>query len=59
MKKFFLDTSALLCLRDDEPGADRVAELLRLAQAGQTQCLGCFITLILFSSVGTTKIRSN
>ena len=46
MKKFFLDTSALLCLRDDQPGADRVAELLTLAQAGQTQCLGCFITLM-------------
>lgn len=46
MKKFFLDTSALLCLRDDEPGADRVAELLALAQAGQAQCLGCFITLM-------------
>jgi len=46
MKKYLLDTSALLCLRDDEPGADRVAELLALAQAGQAQCLGCFITLM-------------
>lgn len=46
MKKYLLDTSALLCLRDDEPGADRVAGLLALAQAGQAQCLGCFITLM-------------
>lgn len=46
MKKYLLDTSALLCLRDDEPGADRVAEVLALAQAGQAECLGCFITLM-------------
>jgi hypothetical protein len=28
VKRDLLDTSALLTLRDDEPGADRVAELL-------------------------------
>jgi PIN domain nuclease of toxin-antitoxin system len=28
VKRYLLDTSALLTLRDDEPGADRVAELL-------------------------------
>jgi len=27
VKRDLLDTSALLTLRDDEPGADRVAEL--------------------------------
>ena len=31
MKRYLLDTSALLTLRDDEPGADRVAELLQSA----------------------------
>ena len=41
-----LDTSALLCLRDDEPGADRVAALLDLRNAGRPRCLGCFITLM-------------
>ena len=28
MSRFCLDTSALLTLRDKEPGADRVAQLL-------------------------------
>ena len=46
MKPYVLDTSALLTLRDDEPGADRVAELLSKAQAGKAKCLGCFITLL-------------
>jgi len=46
MKKYLLDTSALLALRDDEPGADRVAQLLDLAQEGQAQCLCCFISLM-------------
>ena len=46
MKRFTLDTSALLTLRDDEPGADRVAEVLKLADAGKVKCYGCFITLM-------------
>ncbi len=46
MKRFLLDTSALLTLRDDEPGADRVAELLDQATQGQVKCFGCFITLM-------------
>lgn len=46
MKSYLLDTSALLTLRDDEPGADRVADLLRQAQAGKVRCCGCFITLM-------------
>ncbi|MBS0609611.1 MAG: PIN domain-containing protein [Proteobacteria bacterium] len=44
MNRFVLDTSALLTLRDDEPGADRVAQLLTQAQQGQTRVLGCFIS---------------
>ena len=40
MPRFCLDTSALLTLRDDEPGAGRVAELLE----APTRCLACFIT---------------
>ncbi len=35
-----LDTSALLTLRDDEPGADRVAQALE----APGRCLACFIT---------------
>jgi len=46
MKRFLLDTSALLTLRDDEPGADQVAELLYGAQAGKHECLGSFMTLM-------------
>ena len=46
MKRYLLDTSALLTLRDDEPGAGRVAELLALSQTGEARCLGCFMTLM-------------
>ena len=35
-----LDTSAILTLRDDEPGAERVATLLD----GPDPCFACFIT---------------
>ena len=46
MRRFLLDTSALLTLRDDEAGADRVAEVLGLATRGKAKCYGCFITLM-------------
>ena len=46
MKRFLLDTSALLTLRDDEAGAERVAEVLGLAISGKAKCYGCFITLM-------------
>ncbi len=46
MKRFVLDTSALLCLRDDEAGADRVAEVLQWALQGKAKCYGCFMTLM-------------
>lgn len=46
MKKYLLDTSALVTLRDDEPGADRVAELLALAQNRKCECAGCFMSLM-------------
>ena len=46
MKVYLLDTSAILTLRDDEPGADRVVELLEQTQQGRVRCLGCFITLM-------------
>ncbi|MFZ9947698.1 MAG: PIN domain-containing protein [Vulcanococcus sp.] len=35
-----LDTSALLTLRDNEPGADRVERAL----SGSQQCYACFLT---------------
>lgn len=44
MKQYLLDTSALLTLRDDEPGADRVAELLAFAQNRKCECMGCFMS---------------
>ena len=46
MTRFLLDTSALLTLRDDEPGAERVAEVLDLAIRGKAKCYGCFMTLM-------------
>ena len=40
MPAFCLDTSAILTLRDDDPGAERVAMLLE----GPDPCFVCFIT---------------
>ena len=44
MSGYLLDTSALLALRDDEPGAERVATLLEAAARGELACHGCFIS---------------
>jgi predicted nucleic acid-binding protein len=46
MSGFLLDTSALLALRDDEPGAERVADILKSASRGAAVCHGCFISLM-------------
>jgi ribonuclease VapC len=46
MKRYLLDTSALLTLRDDEPGAERAAEVLHQAAKGKVRCYGCFISLM-------------
>lgn len=46
MKRWLLDTSALLALRDDEAGADRVETLLQQAQSGRATCYGCFMSLM-------------
>ena len=46
MKHYLLDTSALLTLRDDEPGAARIASLLAESATGKVQCLGCFMSLM-------------
>ena len=46
MTLFLLDTSALLTLRDDEPGANVVAGLLDSASRRKTPCLVCFISLM-------------
>lgn len=46
MTTYLLDTSALLALRDDEPGADRVAEVLAQAQNAEVRVVGCFLTLM-------------
>ena len=42
--RWVLDTSALLALRDDEDGAEQVAQLLQEAQGGQSRCLVCFMS---------------
>ncbi|MDD2660098.1 MAG: PIN domain-containing protein [Methylococcales bacterium] len=44
MKRYLLDTSALLTLRDNEAGADQVAGILYEAQSKKTLCFGCFIS---------------
>jgi predicted nucleic acid-binding protein len=46
MSGFLLDTSALLTLRDNEPGAEQVSQLLLQAQNGGLPCYGCFMTLM-------------
>lgn len=46
MKRYLLDTSALLTLRDNEPGADLVANLLSQAENNKVNCFACFITLM-------------
>ncbi len=46
MQRYLLDTSALLALRDDEPGADRVAEILQRATTDAVRCYGCFVSLM-------------
>lgn len=46
MKHYLLDTSALLTLRDDEDGADIVADLMYQAQESKVKCFGCFMTLM-------------
>jgi predicted nucleic acid-binding protein len=45
---FVLDTSALLTLRSDEPGADRVADLLSRAKRGSCRLLASFMTRMEF-----------
>jgi predicted nucleic acid-binding protein len=40
MPAFCLDTSAILTLRDDEPGSERVATVLE----GPDPCFVCFVT---------------
>lgn len=46
MNLWLLDTSALLALRDDEAGAERVAALLKGAALGEHRCYGCFMSLM-------------
>lgn len=44
MKRYLLDTSALLALRDDEEGANTVADLLQQGQYGQAKVFACFMS---------------
>lgn len=46
MSGFLLDTSALLTLRDNEPGAAQVSQILREANDKGSPCYGCFISLM-------------
>jgi predicted nucleic acid-binding protein len=46
MTRYLLDTSALLTLRENEPGADEVAEILYQTQQGKAQCFACFMSLM-------------
>ncbi|RLJ21412.1 VapC toxin family PIN domain ribonuclease [bacterium endosymbiont of Escarpia laminata] len=46
MRRYLLDTSALLTLRDDEHGADQVAEVLLQAEEHQAKVYGSFMTLM-------------
>lgn len=44
IRRWLLDTSALLALRDDENGAERLAGLLKAARGGEALCLVCFMS---------------
>jgi predicted nucleic acid-binding protein len=46
VNRYLLDTSALLALRDDEPGAAEVADLLTRSDQRQVRVWGCFMTLM-------------
>ena len=46
MIRYLLDTSALLTLRDDEPGTEQVAKILYQAKHGDIQCFCCFMSLM-------------
>lgn len=46
MSRYLLDTSAFLTLRDDEEGADTVADLLYKAKQNEIQCFACFMSLM-------------
>ena len=46
MNGTLLDTSALLCLRDDEAGATDVSALLEAAAKGGEACYGCVMSLM-------------
>jgi predicted nucleic acid-binding protein len=43
-QRWVLDTSAILALRSDEPGADRVADVLRMARSREDSVLVSFMT---------------
>lgn len=45
-ERYVLDTSALLTLQNDEPGSDRVAELLEASMAGSVVVFGSFMSLM-------------
>ncbi len=44
--RYVLDTSALLTLRNDEPGSERVAGILLAGAKGDAEVFGCFISLM-------------
>lgn len=46
MKCYVFDTSAILTLRDDEPGAEHVSDLLYRAERGKVKVLISFISLM-------------
>jgi predicted nucleic acid-binding protein len=46
MNDYVLDTSALLTLRSDEPGAERVAKLVGESAMGRVACYACFMSLM-------------
>lgn len=44
MKRYLLDTSALLALWDEEEGADTVSDILQQCENGQAKCFACFMS---------------
>jgi predicted nucleic acid-binding protein len=44
IKRYLLDTSAILALRSDEDGADEVESLLRQSESGEAEVYASFMT---------------
>lgn len=60
--KYLLDTSAIFCLRDKDPGFNKVKEILEKAQNNHVQAMASFMSFmefyyIVYSRIGAEKAQ--